>query len=303
MALGFAGPLALVQIGFSKITEALDNMQKKRQEAIDFGISGVYDELKAREQITAELEKGYGILLAQRKLAEESADRAEKERIAREEATKIYLETEKGKASITTTIQPGMGSAFMGTTVFKRDINEAARDTKIQAEALKTTEATVIALNAANEKLKQQKAAWDNLAESINQYNQQLQQNERSRKQELEYVNRIKKAQSDLLDLQTKQKNINLYGGSSQAQAGGGIANEQATLAASQQRMIQAQEEASRVQEQLARENIQIANQLYTAAVNLNNGVKDFTKVITEMPTSSEALNVGGASFDINSTF
>jgi hypothetical protein len=69
--------------------------------------------------------------------------------------------------------------------------------------------------------------------------------------------------------------------------------------------MLQAQAESARVQEQLAQQNIQIANQLYTAATALNYSVTNFSKVITAMPSANSDmnLNVGGATFDLNSTF
>lgn len=307
MALGFAGPLALVQIGMTKIGELLDEQSKKRQEAIDFGASGLYEELKARTKIADELERGYKAILAQKKLTDESAAQAEKEKLAREEATKLFLATERGKAQINITIPSGPGSAFMGTNVFKRDISEAARDVKIQAEALKTTVEIVKELDKENERLKEQKAAWQNLSESVNAYRENLIQTERSRKQELEYVNRIKKAQSDLVDLQVQSKQMQgaVSGASSMAEAGGGYGGEQRSLAAAQDRMIQEQERVAGIQTKLAEENIAIAVALKAGVDSLNITLTNFSKVVTEMPsvTSGMDLNVGGPTYNINDTY
>lgn len=287
MALGFAGPLALVQLGFQKIGEAYDEIQKKRQDAIDAGAAGMYDELKTREKITAELEKGYSILLAQSKLADERKAKEEQIKQAREEATRKYLETEQGRALLTTTIKPGVGSAYMGTTRFTRDITQASRDPKIQEIALKTTENITDALEEENKKLKQQRENWDALSQSIKEYNDKLAQGERNRKQELEYVNRIKKAQSDLFDLENKRKEKAGITVSSLREMGGGIYGESQAIA-NQNLSAPAQTDQLTTQlKESATDYVTAARTMKESADKLSITYTDFGKLITAMPSVS----------------
>lgn len=292
MALGFAGPLALVQLGFQKIGDAYEEMQKKRQEAVDAGAAGMYDELKVRQKITAQLEKGYSILLAQKKLNEENSAKAEQEKLSREEATRAFLENSKRGNEIQSqnmSFDPESG------TTFKTPIGVLARKPEIQAEALKSTEDLINALDAEKEKLNQQKASWDALAQSIKEYNDKLAQGERSRKQELEYVNRIKKAESDLFDLENKRKETasKSITVSSLREMGGGIYGESQAIA-NQNLSAPAQTDQLTTQlKESATDYVTAARIMKESADKLVITYTDFGKLITSMPSVSGSTFTG----------
>jgi len=283
MALGFAGPLALVNLGFQKIGDAYDEMQKKRQDAIDAGAAGMYEELKTRTAITVQLEKGYSILLAQKKIADENVASAENEKIAREEATKLFLEnTKRGKE-----IQEQNFNTSLRGVVTYTPVGVLAQRPEIQAEALKTTEKVIQALDDEKEKLKQQRASWDNLSASIKEYNDKLAQGERSRKQELEYVNRIKKAQSDLFDLENKRKEKAGITVSSLREMGGGIYGESQAIA-NQNLSAPAQTDQLTTQlKESATDYVTAARTMKESADKLSITYTDFGKLITSMPSAS----------------
>jgi hypothetical protein len=79
MALGFAGPLALVQFGLNKIGELMDERKKKQEEINkvlqEGGASEVENQRKAHSELNVELDKEYKQLLAIKTLREQKGQK------------------------------------------------------------------------------------------------------------------------------------------------------------------------------------------------------------------------------------
>jgi hypothetical protein len=97
MALGFAGPMALLQAGIGYVTDKWNEYKQAQTDAFEKGAGYTYDEIKAQGDLGDKLDKNLSIMLAMAKAEEERAKNT-KERIEQEnQAIAKFLETDAGK--------------------------------------------------------------------------------------------------------------------------------------------------------------------------------------------------------------
>jgi hypothetical protein len=97
MALGFAGPMALLQAGIGYVTDKWSEYKQAQADAFVKGAGYTYDEIKAQSDLGSKLDKNLSIMLAMAK-AEEERSKNSKERIEQEnQAIAKFLETDAGK--------------------------------------------------------------------------------------------------------------------------------------------------------------------------------------------------------------
>jgi hypothetical protein len=97
MALGFAGPMALLQAGIGYVTDKWNEYKQAQTDAFEKGAGYTYNEIKAQGDLGDKLDKNLSIMLAMAKAEEERAKNT-KERIEQEnQAIARFLETDAGK--------------------------------------------------------------------------------------------------------------------------------------------------------------------------------------------------------------
>jgi Cft2 family RNA processing exonuclease len=287
MALGIAGPAALVSLVFSKISDSIDEANKKTLEARDIGAAGAYEELKLREQITKKAIEAYEVILAQKKIEDEKKAKQETSDLGNREAAKVVLKEQFKNLPNADIIASGL-----------------SRVQKFREQALGTEKETTKELNDQVEAREQQrinlglsKERWAALLQTIKEYDNSLTNSERSRRIELSYIERIKKAQLDLLDLENKRKEVasKSITVSSLREMGGGIYGESQAIA-NQNLSAPAQTDQLTTQlKESATDYVTAARTMKESADKLSITYTDFGKLITAMPS------VTGSTFTIPS--
>jgi hypothetical protein len=138
MALGVAGPMALLQAGIGLVTEkwneykqAQKDSEQAQKDAFDTGASSVYDEVKAQESLGKELDKNLAIMLAIAKVKKEDAKNTQDLILQENALIEEYLKSEEARGVTTG------GTSYLESSDFQnqfvRNIQNASRDEKLAA--------------------------------------------------------------------------------------------------------------------------------------------------------------------------
>jgi hypothetical protein len=138
LALGVAGPMALLQAGIGFVSDKWSEYKAKQQEALDAqkkaaedGASSVYDEVKAQESLGKELDKNLAIMLAIAKVKKEDAKNTQDLILQENALIEEYLKSEEARGVTTGGNSYQESSDFQNQ--FVRNIQNASRDEKLAA--------------------------------------------------------------------------------------------------------------------------------------------------------------------------
>jgi hypothetical protein len=138
LALGVAGPMALLQAGIGFISDKWSEYKAKQQEALDAqknaaedGAKSVYDEVKAQESLGKELDKNLAIMLAIAKVKKEDAKNTQDLILQENALIEEYLKSEEARGVTTGGNSYQESSDFQNQ--FVRNIQNASRDEKLAA--------------------------------------------------------------------------------------------------------------------------------------------------------------------------
>ena len=105
LALGVAGPMALLQAGIGFVSDKWSEYKAKQQEALDAqkkaaedGANVVFQELKAQEALGKQLDKNLSVILAIAKIKKDKTTAQEDIRAQENAAIEAYKDTPEGKA-------------------------------------------------------------------------------------------------------------------------------------------------------------------------------------------------------------
>jgi hypothetical protein len=233
MALGFAGPLALVQMGFQKINDMMEEQKRKREElSASIQADPLYQEIVKQKEYASSLSETERVILALIEAKKKQIEINEKDKTAREEYTRSFLETNpKGKAIVESTrfnmsgIGPGqtMSTDVLSKIPKYQDI--AQKELKIEADKIAKQlefERNRAANDAQLEIIRQRELAEDKIKETFRQ-------KELSDQQKLLFnLVQQQSISKNLIDLEQKKKAIITV--SSLREMGGGIYGESAAL-------------------------------------------------------------------------
>ena len=93
LALGVAGPMALLQAGIGYVTEKWQEYQQAQKDAFEAGAKPVYDEIKAQETLGKQLDRNLSVLLAMAKIKQEDAKSAEDLKTQEDQAIEEFKKT------------------------------------------------------------------------------------------------------------------------------------------------------------------------------------------------------------------
>jgi len=168
LALGVVGPMALLQAGIGYVTDKWAEYKKAQADAFEAGAKPIYDELKAQQELGAQLDKNLSIILATAKIKQEKAKSAEDIKAQEDQAIKEYLtNTEEGRKYRQEHTQVYAGGAgattvYTGTREEELALAKAYGD-KLLAEKKKKDDEEA-AKKAAEEKEKQRQKELPELA-------------------------------------------------------------------------------------------------------------------------------------------
>ena len=168
LALGVVGPMALLQAGIGYVTDKWAEYKKAQADAFEAGAKPIYDELKAQQELGAQLDKNLSIILATAKIKQEKAKSAEDIKAQEDQAIKEYLtNTEEGRKYRQEHTQVYAGGAG-ATTVYTGTREEELALAKAYGEKLlaekKKNDIAEAAKKAAEEKEKQRQKELPELA-------------------------------------------------------------------------------------------------------------------------------------------
>jgi hypothetical protein len=110
LALGVAGPMALLQAGIGYVTNKWNEYKQAQTDAFEKGAAGAYSEVKRQMDINEQLDKGLSFLLAQKKVKEELAKTSEQVKNSEKQAVEEFKKTAEGQAAFNRIY--GRGSQF-----------------------------------------------------------------------------------------------------------------------------------------------------------------------------------------------
>lgn len=110
LALGVAGPMALLQAGIGYVTNKWSEYKQAQTDAFEKGAAGAYGEVKRQMDINEQLDKGLSFLLAQKKVKEELAKTSEEVKNSEKQAVEEFKKTAEGQAAFNRIY--GRGSQF-----------------------------------------------------------------------------------------------------------------------------------------------------------------------------------------------
>jgi DNA repair exonuclease SbcCD ATPase subunit len=96
LALGVAGPMAVLQAGIGYVSDKWAEYQQAQKDAFENGAKGTYDEVKAQEALGEQLDKNLSVLLAMAKVKAENAKNADDVKNQENQAIQAFLQTEAG---------------------------------------------------------------------------------------------------------------------------------------------------------------------------------------------------------------
>jgi len=129
LALGVAGPMALLQAGIGYATQKWEEYKQAQQQAFDKGASGTYEEVKAQESLGVQLDKNLSVLLAMAKVKAENAKNVEDVKAQEDQAIEAFKNTPEGRAftqAKTQRIMAGQGTVTVGPS--REDYLKAANE-------------------------------------------------------------------------------------------------------------------------------------------------------------------------------
>ena len=127
LALGVAGPMALLQAGIGYVSEKWTEYQQAQKDAFDKGASGTYDEVKAQEALGEQLDKNLSVLLAMAKVKQENAKNAEELKAQEDAAIKAFKSSEAGQKFINQKIAEQGGVGLTGVKISDEEYMAAAK--------------------------------------------------------------------------------------------------------------------------------------------------------------------------------
>ena len=177
LALGVAGPMALLQAGIGYVTDKWAEYQQAQKDAFEAGAKPVYDEIKAQQELGLQLDKNLSALLAMAKIKQEEAKTKEDIKVQEGQAREAFINSEAGQKFVIKKMQErGMVSgaysqeeldaaakaegARINAEIKKKKDAEDAK--KAAEEAEKNKQKELPELNKVNEKIKD---AQKNLAQ------------------------------------------------------------------------------------------------------------------------------------------
>ena len=182
LALGVAGPMALLQAGIGYVSEKWTEYKKAQADAFEAGAKPMYEELKAQEAIGEQLNKNLSILLAMDKIKQETAKTSEDVRRQEDQAIESFKKTQAGQNFVSryTRYNPEMGN----------EIYTATREQELVAANAEG------AKELAKKKIRDDEAAAKKAAED----------KEKQRQKELPQINKLNE------EIKAQQKNIAMGG-------------------------------------------------------------------------------------------
>jgi len=182
LALGVAGPMALLQAGIGYVSEKWTEYKKAQADAFEAGAKPMYEELKSQEAIGEQLNKNLSILLAMDKIKQETAKTSEDVRRQEDQAIESFKKTQAGQNFVSryTRYNPEMGN----------EIYTATREQELVAANAEG------AKELAKKKIRDDEAAAKKAAED----------KEKQRQKELPQINKLNE------EIKAQQKNIAMGG-------------------------------------------------------------------------------------------
>lgn len=110
LALGVAGPMALLQAGIGYVTDKWNEYKQAQTDAFEKGAALAYDEVKRQSAVNEQLDKGLAYLLAQKKVKEELLKDSEQLKNSEKQAVEEFKKTAEGQAAFNKIY--GRGSKF-----------------------------------------------------------------------------------------------------------------------------------------------------------------------------------------------
>jgi hypothetical protein len=289
MALGFAGPLALVQMGFQKIGEMMDEQKKRREElAQSITADPIYQQITAQTEYNSTLSETERALLAQKAAQDELTKTLQTDAAKRRQYTEDFLKTPAGQKIVSASIAPG-SEAMPITDAY---ISMLASIKSYQDIALESQKAQTNAL-LETLKLKDRERALDKSRnDSANEFSNsikgilqtQIGISGQGRTQQLAAQN-LAQAQEKLDALRAKRMEKSGITVSSLREMGGGISGESAAIRG------QISEPLGKSQQEIVAEQlVEMARIDNESVQTFKTSVMDFKSIMTSMPTVTQQI-------------
>ena len=290
MALGFAGPLALVQMGFAKIGEMMDERKKKQEEINkvlqEGGISEIDNQRKAHSELNVELEKEYKQLLAIKTLREEKGQK-EKDILAQRKGASLeflmndptgqemvysqFLKNNpKGAGrNIFSNQRPVLAESMASNIDIQKQIQEVQRQRNVLAES----------------GAKLEKSAIDSLNDSYLKAKKTAEEFGKQSQTQILTARNLKTAEENLEQIRSKRLEKAGITVSSLREMGGGVIGESSAIRG------QLSEPAGKSQQEIVAEQlVEMARVDNQSSETFKAAVMDFQKIMLSMPTSQTSI-------------